>query len=79
VGAAVGATFFDALTPYAVVRAFGGPIFWHYQGSAHIGTDAYHVQLGAGLFWRIARKVDVFVEGVPLGERALLGGASVPF
>jgi hypothetical protein len=78
-GCAVGATFFESLSPYAVVRLFGGPIFWHYQGEKLLGTDAYHVQLGAGLSYRIARRVDVFVEGVPLGERALSGGAAVVF
>ena len=79
VGAAFGATFFDALRPYALARVFGGPIFWRYENKAVTGTDAYHFQLGAGLAWRIAERVDVYIEGVPLGERVLSGGASAIF
>ena len=79
VGLAFGVTFLDALSPYAVTRVFGGPIFWHYAGADVTGTDLYHVQLGAGLAYRIARRVDVFVEGIPLGERAISGGAAAVF
>jgi hypothetical protein len=79
VALAFGATFFEALSPYVVTRVFGGPIFWRYQGKDVTGTDNYHVQLGAGLAYRIARRVDVFVEGVPLGERAISGGAAAAF
>jgi hypothetical protein len=79
VGAAFGTTLFDVLTPYALVRAFGGPVFWHYQGAAVTGTDVSHYQVGAGIALAIARRVDVFVEGVPLGERAVAGGAAVAF
>lgn len=78
-GAAFGATFFDVLSPYALARVFGGPIFWRYENKAVTGTDAYHFQLGAGLAWRIAERVDLFVEGVPLGERVLTGGVSAIF
>jgi len=79
VALAFGATFFEALSPYLVTRVFGGPIFWRYEGKDVVGTDNYHVQLGAGLSYRIARRVDLFVEGVPLGERALSGGAATVF
>ncbi|HET8938074.1 MAG TPA: hypothetical protein VFN67_31740 [Polyangiales bacterium] len=78
-GAAFGATFFDALSPYALARVFGGPVFWRYEGKAVTGTDAYHFQVGAGLAWRIVERIDVFIEGVPLGERVLSGGASAIF
>jgi hypothetical protein len=78
-GLAFGATFFEALSPYAVARTFGGPIFWRYRGESVLGTDRYHVQLGAGVSYRIAGRVDAFVEGIPLGERALSGGAAVVF
>ena len=54
-------------------------IFWHYRGDAVRGTDAYHFQLGAGVSYRIARRVDVFVEGIPLGERGISGGAAAVF
>jgi hypothetical protein len=78
-GAAFGATFFDALSPYALARVFGGPVFWRYEDKPVTGTDVYHFQLGAGLAWRIAERVDAFIEGVPLGERALVGGVSASF
>jgi hypothetical protein len=39
------------------------------------GTDRYHYQVGAGLVISLVQGFDVFVEGVPLGERAVtLGG-----
>ena len=78
-GAALGATFFDSLSPYALVRVFGGPVFWRYAGEAVTGTDVRHFQLGAGVAWLIVERVNVFVEGVPLGERALSAGASAVF
>jgi hypothetical protein len=78
-GAAFGTTLFDRLSPYAVGRVFGGPVYWHYLGAAVTGTDVSHYQLGAGIAWLVARRVDVFAEGVPLGERAVAGGMSVAF
>jgi hypothetical protein len=78
-GLTVGKTFWDTLSPYAVVRAFGGPVFWSYDGKSLLGTDEYHVQVGGGLVTSLARGFDVFVEGVPLGERAITLGAGKTF
>jgi hypothetical protein len=78
-GAVAGATFFDRLSPYALGRVFGGPVFWHYQGAAVTGTDTHHYQLGAGVAFLLARRLDFYAEGVPLGERALSVGASFAF
>jgi hypothetical protein len=78
-GALVGTTLWSVLSPYAVVRAFGGPIYWQYQGRSVTGTDAHHYQVGAGLTLVLARAVDLFVEGVPLGERSLAAGGAVAF
>jgi hypothetical protein len=78
-GVAVGATFFEMLSPYAVARVFGGPVFWRYQGKAIGGTDVYHFQLGAGAALRLWRRVDLFVEGIALGEIGLSGGAAFVF
>ncbi|MFM2421409.1 MAG: hypothetical protein RL385_6132, partial [Pseudomonadota bacterium] len=39
----------------------------------------YHVQLGAGVSYRLFGKVDAFLEGIPLGERALSAGAALVF
>jgi hypothetical protein len=81
-GAAVGTTLWSslahALAPYVVGRAFGGPVYWRYQGAAIVGTDDHHWQVGAGLSLRVHR-VDVFVEGVPLGEQGVTAGAGISF
>jgi hypothetical protein len=78
-GALVGTTLSRVLSPYGVVRAFGGPIYWQYQGQSVTGTDAHHYQVGAGLTVVLARRVDLFAEGVPLGERSLAAGGAVAF
>jgi hypothetical protein len=75
IGLIAGTVLFDVLVPYAVVRAFGGPVFW--QG--HTGTDVHHYQLGAGLTLRPVEWLSISLEGVPLGEQALSAGASVAF
>jgi hypothetical protein len=64
---------------YAVVRAFGGPVNWRYQGEAVKGNDAHHYQVGAGLGVRITKSLSLVAEGVPLGERAVSLGASFVF
>ncbi|HEY3594939.1 MAG TPA: hypothetical protein VGL13_13740, partial [Polyangiaceae bacterium] len=74
VGGLVGVTVFDILSPYALARVFGGPVYWHYQGQAVTGTDVSHYQVGAGLALAVARRMEVFAEGVPLGERAVALG-----
>ena len=74
VGAAVGWTFFRTLSPYAVARAFGGPVFWELTGAKVIGTDLYKYQLGAGVSYMIANRLDLFVEGIGLGERGISAG-----
>jgi hypothetical protein len=42
VGAAVGTTLWKVLAPYEVGRAFGGPVYWRYQGASIVGTDDHH-------------------------------------
>jgi hypothetical protein len=78
-GAVVGWTLFNVLSPYAAVRAFGGPVYWQYGGASVTGTDTHHYQVGGGLSVLIARRVDAFVEGVPLGELGVSAGAGVIF
>ncbi|HEX3343313.1 MAG TPA: hypothetical protein VHS09_02020 [Polyangiaceae bacterium] len=77
-GVAAGKTFAHVVTPYLLARAFGLPILWNAAGASVVGTDVYHYQLGAGLVVRAGR-FDVAVEGVPLGERALVGSGGVAF
>ncbi len=76
-GVVAGTTFFSVLTPYVVARGFGGPVYWHYNGAAVTGTDLYHYQVGAGLSLILGRRVDVFAEGVPLGELGVSAGLGV--
>ncbi len=78
-GVVVGKTFFQALSPYAVVRGFGGPIWWQLQGRNITGTDAYKFQIGAGLAVAMPFGLDAFVEAVPLGERAVSTGIGFSF
>jgi hypothetical protein len=76
-GAQFGAELARGLRPYATARVFGGPIFWRYQGEAVTGTDVHHYQLGAGLAVRISKALNVFAEGIPLGEQAVAVGVGL--
>ena len=75
-GGQLGVNVADVFHPYAVVRAFGGPVYWHYLGDAVIGTDAHHYQVGAGAGLKISKVMNLFIEAIPLGERAVSLGAS---
>lgn len=78
-GALIGTTLLHVLTPYAVGRVFGGPIYWQYQGRDVTGTDTHHYQVGAGLTVAVVRRFNLFAEGIPLGERSLAAGTAVAF
>jgi hypothetical protein len=78
-GAVVGWTVWRAVTPYALARAFGGPIYWQAEGNDQIGTDVHHYQFGAGIDILVLQALDVFFEGVPLGEQGLAAGAGLAF
>jgi hypothetical protein len=77
-GVVVGKTILDRVTPFVVARVFGGPIAWSLRGRDQTGTDLHHVQLGGGAVVSLP-PVDVYLEGVPLGERALGGGVGLSF
>jgi hypothetical protein len=78
-GAVAAMTFRRLLTPYALARAFGGPVLWRYNGASVSGTDIHHYQLGAGLALLLRRRIDLFAEAIPLGERGLAAGAGLSF
>jgi hypothetical protein len=63
------------VAPYLSATVFGGPIF--YRGS--IGGDRYHYQVLAGAAVALPRGFDLFVEGSPVGARALTGGLGWTF
>ncbi len=74
-GVVAGYTFLERLTPYAVFRAFGGPVFY----GREVGTDAYHVQLGAGLVVGLPFGFDLSAEVIPLGEQRVTAGLGFTF
>lgn len=76
-GLLVGKSLLDELSVYATGRLFGGPAFWRVDGASKIGTDIYHYQLGAGLLVRLPAGFELFVEGVPLGERGVVAGLAL--
>jgi len=76
-GAQFGIALARVFRPYAVARVFGGPVLWHYDGEAVTGTDTHHYQLGAGLAVRLAKALNIFAEGVPLGEQAIAVGVGL--
>jgi hypothetical protein len=78
-GGLVGWTFKNVVSAYALARVFGGPIFWQYQGEDLTGTDVHHYQVGAGLVVMLARRIDLSIEGVPLGEQGLSAVAGFAF
>ncbi|MCU0700732.1 MAG: hypothetical protein MUC96_29835, partial [Myxococcaceae bacterium] len=73
--ATVGYTFFDRVTPYAVGRVFGGPVFWR----GRTGTDLFHYQVGAGLVVGLPLGFDLSAEVVPLGEQRVTAGVGFSF
>ena len=78
--AAVGGLRVGMVTTYALARVFGGPAYWHYDGAAVTGTDLHKYQLGAGLsLGFLDRRLDVFAEGVPLGESGFAAGVGATF
>jgi len=79
VGLTVGKTFWNTFSPYAVLRAFGGPVLWTYDAKTVVAGDLTHVQFGGGVVTALPRAVDVYVEGIPLGERAVTLGAGKSF
>ena len=78
--AIAGSTIANFFTPYAVARAFGGPVYWTIAGKDVTGTDVYKYQLGAGMSFTLpSRVLDLFVEGVAFGERTIAAGVGTTF
>jgi hypothetical protein len=80
VGAIAGKTLAEVFTPYVTARAFGGPIYWRFDGNDVTGTDLYKYQVGGGLSLALFdRRLDVFAEGIALGERGIAAGIGTTF
>jgi len=76
-GAEVGTTLLKVIKPYIPARVFGGPVYWHYLGTAVTGTDIHHYQLGAGIVLQLANRLNLFAEVIPIGERAVSFGLAL--
>ena len=74
IGAQLGVQLANIFRPYVVARAFGGPVYWRYQGKAVTGTDTHHYQVGLGTGVSFSKTLSLFAEGIPLGERAVSAG-----
>jgi hypothetical protein len=70
-----GVTLFDAWSPYAVVRGFGGPVRWRDM----TGSDRHHYSIGVGSRIGLPGRIDLLVEGNFLGERSVSAGFTVSF
>jgi len=77
--AIVGITLWDRLSPYVGAAAFGGPVLWGPSDHRNTGTDNYHYQVLIGLSAALPAGLDAFLEGSPVGERALTGGLGYAF
>jgi hypothetical protein len=76
-GTELGVELAKIFRPYLALRAFGGPVYWHHQGEAVTGTDTHHYQVGAGAAVRLTKTLNLFAEGIPLGERAVSLGVGL--
>jgi hypothetical protein len=79
VGATIGKTLWNLLSPYAAARVFGGPILWRTGDETRAGTDQYHFQIAAGAVVELPAAMDVFAEIAPFGERAVVVGGGFSF
>ena len=73
-GAGFGYTLANTFSPYVAARVFGGPVEWELDGEDITGSDKHHYQLGGGLVVSLPANLDLYAEGVPLGERAVTAG-----
>jgi hypothetical protein len=73
-GVEVGWHLFEVWTLYMGARAFGGPVIQQVEGGQETGTDRFHVSAALGSSVRLDNGFLVFVEGVPVFERALTVG-----
>lgn len=78
-GAMVGKSF-GPFVPYAVGRVFGGPVYYKFLGHEETGTDLHKYQVGGGFAIATPSHVlDVFVEGIALGELGVSAGLGTTF
>jgi hypothetical protein len=76
-GTELGLQLAHIFRPYAALRVFGGPVYWRHLGESVTGTDTHHYQVGAGVGVRVTKTLNLFAEGIPLGERAVSIGVGL--
>ncbi|MCC6903868.1 MAG: hypothetical protein IT377_33175 [Polyangiaceae bacterium] len=79
VGAEVGVTLFERLRPFAVGRAFGGPVQARIAGEDRVGSDRRHYAVGVGVGTDAGRGLDLRFESTLLGERAFVWSGAFSF
>jgi len=76
VGVRAAWTVADAVSPYAVSRVFGGPVFWELDDDNSVASDIHHYQVAVGMAVSLGR-IGLFGEWASLGERAVSAGATM--
>ena len=74
----LGYTFAEIVSPYLLVRGFGGPIWWDPAGETLRGSDRDHYAFGAGVVLRRGG-LRFSLSGSALGERSVSAGLSYHF
>ncbi len=67
---------FGPISPYVLVRAFGGPVLWQIDAVDVTGTDVHHFQAGAGVSVTTG-PLSVLVDIAALGEQAASLGVAL--
>jgi hypothetical protein len=52
-------------------------VSWTIDGRDETGGDTHHYTVGAGASVRLPGRIDLFVEGSPLGERSFSLGLGI--
>lgn len=79
IGGELGITLFEHLRPFALARAFGGPVEFVREGEKRTGSDRHHYALGFGARSEIWRGFELGFETSLAGERAFVWSASAMF
>jgi hypothetical protein len=79
VGLVVGKSFGNFFAPFAVVRAFGGPVRWSRSDETLVGSDRYHYNVGLGALFLAGAGVDAGIEVSFLGEKRFTTGIGFSF
>lgn len=78
-GAQVGYTLWQAWSPYAVARIFGGPVSWEVDGESVTGSDRNKYTVGVGSAFALPGGFGANLEGNFLGERSINANLNFSF